>query len=142
MKRIAPSSFDPRDPRTYQIIGSAMAVHRELGSGFLEPVYQEALSIEFTARGIPSCREWEIPVHYKGIRLGAAYRADFLCFGEVLVELKALDRITPREQAQVIHYLKALNLKTGLLINFGSRVLEFNRLLNPALYVTTGAVSV
>ena len=119
-----------------------MAVHRELGPGFLEPVYQEALSIEFTERGIPCCREWEIPIHYRGIRIGAAYRADFLCYAEVLVELKALDRITPREQAQVIHYLKATNLKTGLLINFGSKVLQFNRLLNPALHVTTSAVSV
>jgi len=139
---MAPSPLEPRDPRTYQIIGAAMAVHRELGPGFLEPVYQEALSIEFTERGIPNRRGWEIPVHYRGIRLGAAYRADFLCYGEVLVELKALDRVTPREQAQVIHYLRAMNLKTGLLINFGSHVLQFNRLLNPAMHVTTGVVSV
>ena len=62
----------------------------------------------------------------------SAYRADFLCYAEVLVELKALDRITPREQAQVIHYLKAMNLTTGLLINFGSQALQFNRLLNPS----------
>jgi GxxExxY protein len=138
---IAPGPLEHRDPRTHQIIGAAMAVHRELGPGFLEPVYQEALRIEFDLRGIPSQQEYEIPVHYRGFRLGTPYRADFLCYGDLLVELKALDRVTPREQAQVIHYLKALKLKTGLLINFGNRVLEFKRFLNPAMHVQRDASS-
>ena len=142
MEPIVPGPLEPRDSRTYQIIGAAMAVHRELGAGFLEPVYQDALSIEFALRGIPSQRECEVPVHYRGFRLGAAYRADFLCYAEVLVELKALDRITPREQAQVIHYLKAMNLTTGLLINFGSQTLQFNRLLNPSKHIIKAVSSV
>ena len=117
-----------------------MTVHRELGSGFLEPVYQEALSIELEIQGIPNQREYHVPVFYRGHRLGAPYRADFLCYDDILVELKAISRITPREQAQVIHYLKAMKLKTGLLINFGGHTLQFNRFLNPEFY-TPRAVS-
>ena len=142
MEPIVPGPLEPRDPRTYQIIGAAMAVHRALGPGFLEPVYQEALGIEFDLRGIPNQRECEIPVHYRGFRLGAPYRADYLCYGDGLVELKALNRMTPREQAQVIHYLKAMNLTTGLLINFGSQALQFNRLLNPTRHTKKADCSV
>src|SRR5436190_21771628 len=108
-----------RDPQTYAIIGAAMEVHRQLGSGFLEPVYQEALAIEMTQRDVPFCREVALPVRYKGRILQCGYRADFICYGEVLVELKATVCITHVEIAQVVNYLKATGLKRALLINFG-----------------------
>ncbi len=81
------------DPRTYKIIGAGMAVHKELGSGFLEAVYHEALRIEFRAQGVPYSYEVELPVHYKGKLLKTSYRADFVCFDSVIVELKAIKKI-------------------------------------------------
>ena len=89
------------DPRTYPIIGAAMEVHRNLGCGFLEPIYQEALTIEFLKREIPFQREIKFPVFYKDIRLRSFYRPDFICFDGVVVELKALARIGGIEEAQV-----------------------------------------
>jgi GxxExxY protein len=120
---------DKRDPQTYAIIGAAMEVHRQLGHGFLEAVYQEANAVEYTARGIPFEREVLLVVKYKGIALNCHYKADFICFGEVLVELKALDRLTTREEAQVINYLKATGLSRALLLNFGASSLEYKRLV-------------
>ena len=120
---------EERDPQTHAIIGAALEVHRTLGAGFLETVYQEALAIELADRGIAFERERELPVEYKGRRLACAYRADFLCHKDIIVELKAVSALSGVEQAQVINYLKATGLRRGLLINFGASRLEVKRLV-------------
>src|SRR5260370_30687274 len=94
------------DPRTYAIIGAAIEVHKQLGCGFLEAVYQEALAIEFTKRNIPHRREVRLPIYYKGQLLETVYCADFVCFDSIVVELKALARMSGTEESQVINYLK------------------------------------
>ncbi len=118
------------DPETYAIIGAAMEVHRELGSGFLEAVYQDAWELELTKRGISFCREQPIPVQYKGQSLKTLYRADFVCGGGILVELKAIRALTDVESAQVIHYLKATGFNRALLINFATPSLQHKRFVN------------
>tara|TARA_B100002019_G_C20926928_1_gene430282 strand:- start:93 stop:488 length:396 start_codon:yes stop_codon:yes gene_type:complete len=120
---------EERDPETYAIIGAAMDVHRVLGSGFLESVYQEALAIEFSERGIAYQREPAIVISYKGYSLSSCYRPDFIAFESVIVELKALDALTTREQAQIINYLKASDISRGLLINFGQSSLQHRRFI-------------
>jgi GxxExxY protein len=115
------------DPRTYAIIGAAMEVHRQLGCGFLEGVYQEAYAIELALRDVPFRREVELPLFYKGQRLNTSYRADFICFESVIVELKALAKLGNVEEAQLINYLKVTNSQVGVLLNFGSTSLGYRR---------------
>ena len=104
----------------YAIVGAAIEVHKVLGPGFLEPVYQEALELELAARSIPFISQQEIRIAYKGQLLNKSYIADFYAYNAIIVEIKALDKLTSRELAQLINYLKATSIKVGVLINFGS----------------------
>jgi GxxExxY protein len=113
----------------YKIIGAAMEVHTQLGGGFLEAVYQEALEIEFIARGIPFTPQKELPVHYKGKTLKKNYVADFVAFDGIIIEIKSISNLTELEKAQVLNYLKATGVQLGLLINFGPNKLEWQRIV-------------
>lgn len=115
---------------SYDIYGALFAVHKELGCGFLERVYQDALEMEFQERGIPYEREKEIRIMYKGKPLGDPYRADFVCYGNIIVELKAVSETTGVHRAQILNYLKATKMKLGILANFGERFLAPERILN------------
>jgi GxxExxY protein len=106
-----------------------MEVHSLLGCGFHEPVYQEALAREFALRGIPYRREVELAITYKGEPLDVTYKPDFICYESVIVELKALDKVTGKEEARVINYLKATGVERALLFNFGTIHLEYHRLI-------------
>lgn len=119
--------IEQKDPQTYAIIGAAMEVHNLMGHGFLEAVYQDALAREFSLRGIPFEREVELTVLYKGEPLASKYRADFICYGEVIVELKAINALSGVEEAQVLNYLKATGKRRSLLINFGAPALQSKR---------------
>ena len=114
----------------YQIVGAAMEVSNHLGCGFLEAVYQEALEIEFTERLIPYEPQKRITISYKTRVLNKEYMADFLCYDRIIVEIKAIKAITEIEEAQLLNYLKATNLPLGLIINFGSKKLEWKRYAN------------
>ena len=113
----------------YQIIGAAMEVHKELGCGFLEAVYQEALEIEFRLRKIPYLREPKLNIYYKEQILTKYYEADFICFDNIIVELKALSGLISDHESQMLNYLKATKLKVGVLINFGRQSLEYKRMV-------------
>ena len=117
------------DQRTFKIIGAAFEVHKELGSGFLEAVYQEALAREFTTQDIPHKSQPIVEIKYKGKPLEKKYQPDFICYEDIIVEIKALTKLSGIEEAQIINYLKATGLKVGLLINFGSKSLEYKRLV-------------
>jgi len=113
----------------YNIIGSAMTVHRELGCGFFEAIYSEALEIEFKEQGIPFIREATLPISYKGQTLNKQYIADYICYNQIIVELKATTFLESAHEAQVLNYLKATGFKLGLLINFGEPSLKYKRIV-------------
>ncbi|HNQ14376.1 MAG TPA: GxxExxY protein [Pyrinomonadaceae bacterium] len=104
----------------YDVVGAAIEVHTVLGHGFLEPVYQEAMQFELTSRVIPWIAQQELSLHYKDNKLSKTYVPDFVCFEQIIVEIKALSCLTSREVGQLINYLRITGLRVGLLINFGS----------------------
>ena len=105
---------------TYAIRGAVFEVHSEMGCGFLEAVYQECMEKELTRQGIPFEAQKNLPLLYKGETLKQVYKPDIICYGEIVIELKAAKTATPEHKAQVFNYLKASNHHLGLLINFGS----------------------
>ena len=117
-----------RKEDSYKIVGAAMEVFNQLGHGFLEAVYQEALEREFKSRGMPYEREKELTIFYKGELLEQTYKADFICYEDIIVELKAVAMLQDSHRSQVYNYLRATKNKLGLLINFGnSDGLEWER---------------
>jgi GxxExxY protein len=112
----------------YAVVGAAIEVHRELGPGFLEPVYQEALEIELGKQAIPFHAQQALSIQYKGQVLVKQYVPDLVCYDQIIVELKALNRLSGTEESQLLNYLKASGLRVGLLVNFGSQgKLEWKR---------------
>ena len=120
----------PESKLTAQIIGSAMEVHKALGNGFQEVIYQRALELEMTHQGLSFSREHEMDILYKGAIIGTR-RVDFFVEGKIMVELKAVIQLDDVHLAQAINYLEAYGMDIGLLINFGSRSLQFKRVLKP-----------
>ena len=104
---------------SYNIVGAAFQVYNNLGFGFLEAIYQEALEIEFQRRGIPYEREKELNIVYDGVQLKQTYKADFVCYGKIIVELKAVSELDDAHRSQVYNYLHATGYRLGLLLNFG-----------------------
>jgi GxxExxY protein len=121
------------DPQTFAIIGAAMEVHRQLGCGFPEGPYCEALEREFTERNIPFESQAKLEIVYKGFTLKSYYRADFICYESVIVELKSLKTLSSLEESQVISYLKAGGFNRALLLNFGRTSLQLRRFLNGSI---------
>ena len=115
--------------KTFNIIGACYEVYNHLGSGFLEPVYQEALAFELYARNIPFEKEKLVQIHYKEHILEKHYSADFVCYQNIIVELKAVSELTSIHKAQLFNYLKATGYKLGLLINFGEEKVKFERIV-------------
>ncbi len=114
----------------YAIVGAAMEVYNDLGPGFLENVYQEAMEIEVETRSIPFNAQQQITVKYKNRPLKKYYIADLICYDKIIVEIKAMDNLTLREEGQLLNYLKATRMKVGVLINFGHYPsLEWKRLV-------------
>jgi GxxExxY protein len=107
------------ETETYSVRAAVFEVNRQLGTGFLEAVYQEALALEFAAQGVPFVAFPALGVTYKGKLLSQTYRADFICFDQIIVELKAVRELAPEHRAQTLNYLKATGLRVGLLVNFG-----------------------
>jgi len=115
---------------SYKIIGCCFEVYNELGPGFLEAVYQEALSIEFAKQNIPFMPQAEMNIYYKGILLKKKYYPDFLCYDEIVLEIKSEENLSPADQAQILNYLKGTKKPLGLLVNFGAEKLQYKRFAN------------
>ncbi len=113
---------------SYEIIGACMEVHRELGGGMAEAIYQAAAKEEFGERSIPHQSEQELRVFYKGVELSPRYRPDFLCYDQIIVEFKAITEILPEHEAQLFNYLRITKHQLGILVNFGKRSLETKRI--------------
>ena len=114
---------------TYRIIGAALEVHKELGPGFLEAVYQEAFELELINQNIPYEREKILTIYYKNQKLNKEYSADFFCFDKIIVELKALSSMNSDHESQLLNYLTSTKTRVGLLINFGSKSLQYKRMV-------------
>jgi len=118
------------EEETFKIIGASMTVHKTLGNGFLESVYQEALEKELTKQGIPFERQKKLSVYYDGQRLTKYFIADFVCYDKIILEIKAISFLHQNVKQQVINYLKTTELEVGLLINFGEKSLTWKRFIN------------
>jgi GxxExxY protein len=127
VERMIQEAGGMEDQQTYRIIGAAMEVHRELGCGFLEAVYQEALERELVIQQIPYTSQANIVIAYKGSPLSKTYQPDFICYEDIIVEIKATSSLTKTDQSQMINYLKAAKLNRGLLINLGAPSLQYRR---------------
>ncbi|MDO9254155.1 MAG: GxxExxY protein [Bacteroidales bacterium] len=114
---------------SYQIIGACFEVHRNLGPGFLEAVYTEALMWEFEERDIPYEKNRELSIEYKGKLLSKKYYADFVCYDKIIIELKAIDTLTQENISQVLNYLKATKMRLGILANFGEQKFHSRRII-------------
>jgi GxxExxY protein len=117
------------EKESFQIIGACIEVHKALGPGFLEAVYQEALAIEFKNQNIAHVREKNLKLYYKNVQLHKTYVVDFVCYDNIILEIKALSKLTSEHESQLINYLKATSLKLGILINFGEKSLKYKRLI-------------
>jgi len=115
---------------SYKLVGMCMEVHRELGCGFLEPVYQEAFEVLLKKEGVPYEREKPLPIYFMGERLEKEYYADFFCYGKILLEFKAVSTLSAAHEAQLMNYLKASRLKVGLLCNFSQSPFVYKRFVN------------
>lgn len=129
MKEIIETRIVHRD-KSYRIIGAAMEVHKELGCGFLESVYQEALALELQSLHIPYEREKQLDVYYKGVLLDKKFFADFICYEDILLEIKAVSELSPAHRAQLLNYLKVTKKRLGILLNFGETSLRYERFAN------------
>ena len=115
----------------YAIIGACFELHNELGSGFAEPIYQEALEVELKLQGIPFRSQDELEVHYKGHLLDAKYKPDFICYEKIIVEIKSLNDIADRHRSQVHNYLKITGFRLGILVNFSAYPrLQYERIVH------------
>ena len=123
----------------YKIMGACFEVYKEKGCGFVEPVYQECLSLEFALQGIPFKAQVDLSIEYKGWPLHQSYRPDFICFGKIIVEIKAVSQLANEHRAQMHNYLKATGLKLGLLVNFGHYPqVEWERIIRDRAIVPLG----